>query len=168
MATDPSGSIRVGGVESVIALNLRRGAALRNPRKPMLQAVTAMFQAIQGNWANQGSDDGPWAPLARTTAARKERTGSSPLILIGLVTGARGQKNRGGSPGALKRDWDVTVSDDGQTGRVRSRHFYGTYHQLGTGKLTARHILPTAARQQDIAMRFFREYVTESVEEPAP
>ena len=157
MATDPSGNVRVSGVESVIALNLRRGLALANPRKPMLQAVTALFQAIQDNWANQGSDDGPWAPLAPATLARKQKAGRA-----GRISGGAGMILVWS--GALKRDWDVTASADGRTGAVRSRHFYGTYHQLGSGRLPARHILPTSARQNDIVMRFFADYVTETVE----
>lgn len=147
MAIAPDGGLRVDGIQTSIArMGKRRDLAVA-PRKPMLQTVTALFQAIQRNWQDQGSDDGPWAALKPVTARRKAGAGRSPLILIWS--------------GALKRDWDLTVSEDGNQGIVKSRHFYGTYHQLGGKNLPRRRILPTEEGQRDIALRFFRDYGTE-------
>jgi phage gpG-like protein len=146
MAIAPGGEVRVGGIQAAVTRMEVRTAALKNPRKPMLQTVTGLFQAIQRNWQDQGSDDGPWQALKPKTARRKALAGRSPLILIWS--------------GALKRDWDLTVSPDGTQGVVKSRHFYGTFHELGMGHNPTRHILPAESRRREIALRYFKDYVS--------
>ena len=116
----------------------------------MLQAVTAIFQAIARNFQDQGSDDGPWAALAPITAARKEKAGRTAGILIWS--------------GALRDDWEVNVNDTGTVGTVKSSRFYGTFHQLGTIRMPQRRVLPTEERSRDIASRFFEPYVSDVVE----
>ena len=169
----------VKGIEEVLTRMGRRQVKLRDLTSPMGRAVTDVYAAIQGNFRAQGSDLGPWAPLQPLTLKRKLADGGSSLILIGaprrqhLGVYARGKRKgqpkygkilSGGSAGALMRDWDLTVTDRGKTGTVKSRHYYGTFHQEGGRYLPVRRITPSEARSREIVRGHFTQHRDEVVD----
>src|SRR5579862_5450244 len=120
MARDAGGNIRVDGLSQTLDLQETRKARLQDLSGPMKSAGIEVFKEIQRNFANQGSDEGPWAALKPLTLRRKLRAGGSPLILIGAPAApadvrrkrkkAAGRASGAGAAGALMRDWDIDPS----------------------------------------------------------